>query len=470
MMNRLSQVSSLKENQPRIRLLTDVIFSESPEFVRSFYQEISHALRAGLLDQETALLILSEPNKAEFTPLMQALKNEKMNDLLDRYFEDLWFALTLDIRGASFNLNQYTVCLKLYFAYLIKPNYSGFTPLFQVLVSANHDNFKRYLNQLKCILEQESSLAKKYFTLLLKKNQAGFTPLLQAIKSGNPPNLEIYLNEVDDGFQCNLITGQDYFNLLIQSNHDGFSPFEEALQAKNALISQIYFQTLQKVLQLIPKLDIRKFLDLLTEPNQKGYTVLHQALKSGNTDGMRTYIQYIQYYINNGSINAQNLCRILTLANQAGYTPFKEAILGNNIANLKLYFNLIKYALKLKFLSLNACLDFLTDPSHLEKSPGLIFTHTNQDINIEVKAFIENIRTRLVRDQTIAVNTQGTHPVFFKTNITHYSQMNHSVTEKRGRLTPPLSAYGDQSFFATAGNSSNDLDKIMPYWSIKRQG
>jgi ankyrin repeat protein len=200
-----------------------------------YLRELNLAFKANKINTQTFVNLLTKPNRAGFTPLIEALYFQNINNNLDLYFSLLRYLFMTGTYQGSMNLQDY-------FNYLIRPNNAGFTPLLQALKSASVPNLNRYLSELQWIVEELPQCEQSYFDLFLTPNNSGFTPLLQVLYSKNHKNQQIYFLELERGYARGFIKNEDYLYLLTRSNNKGVTPMHELLRSNNKQILATYFR------------------------------------------------------------------------------------------------------------------------------------------------------------------------------------------------------------------------------------
>jgi hypothetical protein len=106
--------------------------------------------------------------------------------------------------------------------------------------------------------------------------------------------------------------------VLTSANAAGFSPLHQALKAGNIDNIRLYLELLRGC---APDLQVK----VLTSANAAGFTPLHQALRAGNTENVRLYLDRIQYLLDKNILK-----RLLYAKNRSGYTSMHQLLCSKN--------------------------------------------------------------------------------------------------------------------------------------------
>ena len=320
-----------------------------------YLRELNLAFKANKINTQTFVNLLTEPNRAGFTPLIEALYFQNINNNLGLYFSLLRYLFMTGTYQGSMNLQDY-------FNYLIRPNNAGFTPLLQALKSASLPNLNSYLSELQWIVEEVPQCEQSYFDLFLTPNNSGFTPLLQVLYSKNHKNQQIYFLELERGYARGFIKNEDYLYLLMRSNNKGVTPMHELLRSNNKQILATYFRVINKISRN-NRIDIRHYSEILTQPNDAGFTPLHNALTSRETFNMSIYLDALREAVDSEGCNIPSYIAMLIYSNYAGLTPLDAALEAGNVQNLSLYFDLLDHAIQKNWLSIESYRVLLEKPN-----------------------------------------------------------------------------------------------------------
>ena len=133
--------------------------------------------------------------------------------------------------------------------------------------------------------------------------------------------------------------------LLIIANDDGFTPLHQALVSGQSENMKVYFEGVRQALK-DGVLTAAEYKRLLINPNQAGFTPLHEALISGHPANMKVYFEAVRQAIKDGVLTAAEYKHLLINANQAGFTPLHEALISGQPENMNVYFEAVCQAIK----------------------------------------------------------------------------------------------------------------------------
>jgi ankyrin repeat protein len=84
------------------------------------------------------------------------------------------------------------------------------------------------------------------------------------------------------------------------------------------------------------------YCNLLVGANKAGFTPLHDALKSGNSDNMKAYFDAVEKVLAEGHIKARDYRNLLVSANCAGFTPLHQAAASGSLEIVRRFFMVLE--------------------------------------------------------------------------------------------------------------------------------
>src|SRR6202021_1669380 len=140
---------------------------------------------------------------------------------------------------------------------------------------------------------------------------------------------------------------QVLISLLTQPNEAGFTPLHQALKSGNPENMRAYFTEVREAGRN-KWIAQEAYHDLLLTPNQAGFTPLHQALKSGNPENMRAYFTEVREAVRDNWIDQEAYRDLLLKPNQAGFTPLHQAANSNSIEVVTFFLSELKEIVSLE--------------------------------------------------------------------------------------------------------------------------
>ena len=214
------------------------------------------------------------------------------------------------------------------------------TQLFSVLMST--ENRQQELSEFEKLLKEAPD------DILREKSANGFSLLHDLLHlggeqyRGDPTKKDQVLRDLFTIFLTRISKNTPLLlDLLTSPNYDGYTPLHAALisgqsQRENF---EIYSNLLESVMTHNSGEYYPEVVATLTQANGAGFTPLHEALLNGQSENFKIYSNLLESLMTYDSGKYfPKFKGILTQANEAGFTPLHDALINGQRENFKIYF------------------------------------------------------------------------------------------------------------------------------------